>query len=140
MLGPQAEPEPEPADAGLTNSRLQPSEEELSAVPKMKLKHPQCSCREVLLRKEMLAPVPNMVTLVEDVDFKVEQLRFEDLPGLLDANELFAVVAYTYDSQSGDQRGELFYELNTSLRARSATARKATFALWGGRCTSFCRA
>ena len=47
-------------------------------------------------------------------------------------DELFALVVYTYDNQSGEHDGNLYYELNKSLRERSAQGRTALLQLWGG--------
>ena len=57
---------------------------------------------------------------------------YEPLPVALPDDELFAVVVYTYDNQSGEQPGNLYYELNKSLRERSAQGRTALLQLWGG--------
>ena len=62
----------------------------------------------------------------------MQQLAYEDLPVDLPQDELFAVVAYTYDTQSGQQRGQLYFELNAALRTRSAAARASVLSLWGG--------
>ena len=50
----------------------------------------------------------------------------------LHEDELLAVVAYTYDNQSGAQRGNLYFELNDALRKRGGADRAAALQLWGG--------
>ena len=73
-----------------------------------------------------------MDDLLDDVGFKVRQLMYEALPVALPDDELFAVVVYTYDNnQSGEQPGNLYYELNNALRQRGA-GRTAALQLWGG--------
>ena len=78
-----------------------------------------------------LLQVPDIEDMVDDIAFKAQQLQFDgDLPAALKEDELFAVVAYTYDSNSGEQKGQIYFELNNALRERDAAARKATTALW----------
>lgn len=75
--------------------------------------------------------MPDIEDMVDDIAFKAQQLQFDgDLPAALKEDELFAVVAYTYDSNSGEQKGQIYFELNNALRERDAAARKATTALW----------
>ena len=109
-----------------------PTAEEISALPKLTLARPARSCRDELLRPELRAAVPRMAVLVDDVDFKAQQLAYEDVPVGLPPDELFALVAYTYDTQSGVSEGELYYELNTALRKRKPDERKLALATWGG--------
>ena len=113
-------------------SRMAPALEEISALPKLKLKQPPRSCADELRRPELRAVVADMDDLLIDVGFKVQQLMYEPLPVALPDDELFAVVVYTYDNQSGEQPGNLYYELNKSLRERSAQGRTALLQLWGG--------
>lgn len=73
-----------------------------------------------------------MEDMLDDIEFKVQQLQFEgNLPVVLSEDELFSVVAYTYDSNDGEQHGQIYFELNDSLRKRDAAARKSAMALWG---------
>ena len=112
-----------------------PTTEEITALPRLpRLAKPPRSCRAELLRPELCAVVPHMKVLVDDVDFKVSQLAYEDVPVALPPDELFALVAYTYDTKSGEDEpaGELYYELNTALRKRKDDERKKTLAMWGG--------
>eukprot|EP00965_Chrysotila_dentata_P015136 500467-Pleurochrysis_carterae.AAC.1 len=51
---------------------------------------------------------------------QVEQLKWEDLPAVLDDDELFAIAAYTYDFNTGRRDGNLYSELNRGLRCREA--------------------
>ena len=78
-----------------------------------------------LRRPELGAVVAGMDDLLDDAGFKVQQLMYEPLPVALPDDELFAVVVYTYDNQSGEQPGNLYYELNNALRERSAQSRSA---------------
>lgn len=110
-----------------------PTAEEISTLPKLRLDKPPRSCRDELLRPELFAVVPHVADIREDVDFKVEQqLAYEDLPVKLSPDELFALVAYTYDTKKDTQEGELYYELNMALRKRKDDERKQTLATWGG--------
>ena len=112
--------------------RMAPALEEISALPKLKLQKPPRSCADELRRPELGAVVAGMDDLLDDAGFKVQQLMYEPLPVALPDDELFAVVVYTYDNQSGEQPGNLYYELNKSLRERSAQGRTALLQLWGG--------
>ena len=114
------------------HSRLTPALEEISALPKLKLQKPSRSCADELRRPELGAVVADMDDLLDDVGFKVQQLMYEPLPVALPDDELFAVVVYTYDNQSGEQTGNLYYELNNALRKRTAQGRVALLQLWGG--------
>jgi hypothetical protein len=86
-----------------TPSRMTPAVEEVSALPKLRLKTPPRSCVDELRRPDLLPHVPAMADLLEDVSFKVQQLMYETLPVELPPDELFAVVSYTYDTQTGAQ-------------------------------------
>mmetsp|Transcript_42531 Transcript_42531/g.70723 ORF Transcript_42531/g.70723 Transcript_42531/m.70723 type:complete len:995 (+) Transcript_42531:123-3107(+) len=123
--------DPQLSSAGVRMNRLQPElESSISAVPTLKLSKPEESCRECLFKTRDL--VPDIDTLLEDVAFKVEQLKWEDLPATLDDDELFAIAAYTFDFNTGDRAGNLYYELNQSLRRRDAKSRGVMLAIWGG--------
>jgi hypothetical protein len=92
-----------PAPDGMP-SRMTPAVEEVSALPKLRLKTPPRSCVDELRRPDLLPHVPAMADLLEDVSFKVQQLMYEtDVPVELPPDELFAVVSYTYDNQTGAQ-------------------------------------
>ena len=82
---------------------MTPAVEEISALPKLRLEKPPRSCVDELRRTDLLPHVPAMADLLEDVSFKVQQLMYETLPVELPPNELFAVVSYTYDHQTGAQ-------------------------------------
>jgi hypothetical protein len=87
-----------------TPLRMTPAVEEISALPKLKLTRPPRSCVDELRRPDLLPHVPAMADLLEDVSFKVQQLMYEtDVPVELPPDELFAVVSYTYDNQTGAQ-------------------------------------
>ena len=114
------------------HTRLVPTAEEISALPKLTLDPPLRSCHDELLRPELRALVPRMAVLVEDVEFKAQQLAYEDVPVQLPPNEMTALIAYTYDTQSGKNDGQLYYELNKALRKRKPDERKQTLEVWGG--------
>ena len=129
----RAPPQPQPAQfSSAQPSRMAPSLEEISALPKLKLTKPPRSCEDELRRPELGAVVAGMDVLLSDVGFKVQQLKFDPLPVALPEDELFAVAAYTYDKQTGEQSGNLYYELNNALRQRSAGGRATLLQLWGG--------
>ena len=83
--------------------RMTPAVEEISALPKLRLEKPPRSCVDELRRPDLLPHVPAIADLLEDVSFKVQQLMYETLPVELPPDELFAVVSYTYDHQTGAQ-------------------------------------
>ena len=96
----RAPPQPPPAQfSSAQPSRMAPSLEEISALPKLKLTKPPRSCEDELRRPELGAVVAGMDVLLSDVGFKVQQLKFDPLPVALPEDELFAVAAYTYDDQ-----------------------------------------
>ena len=95
----------------------------MSALPTLNLQKPPRSCDDELRRPELGAVVTGMDELLSDVGFKVDQLSWESLPVELPNDELFALVVYTYDNQAGEHDGNLYYELNKSLRERSAQGR-----------------
>ena len=76
---------------------------QVSALPKLKLQKPPRSCRDELAQPKFGSCVPDMAGVLDDVGFKVQQLLYESLPVALAEDEMFALVAYTYDSQSGQQ-------------------------------------
>ncbi len=104
-----------------------PTAEEILALPKLTLDPPPRSCHDELPRPELCAIVPRMDVLVEDVEFKAQQLAYEDVPVQLPQNELTALITYTYDSQSGKAKGQ-----NKALRKRKPDERKHTLEVWGG--------
>ena len=53
-----------------------------------------------------------------------------DTPVLLDDDELLALVAYTYDNQSGSPDGQFYEEVNRALRNRRG--RRELVQRWGG--------
>ena len=113
-------------------SRMAPTVEEISALPTLKLQPPPRSCSDELRRAEIGAVVADVPGLLRDVAFKAQQLRYEPLPVVLPEDELLALVAYTYDNQSGAQEGNLYFELNRALRQRGGQGRAAALQLWGG--------
>ena len=121
----------QPSEARAGGGRMVPSVEEISALPKLKLQRPPRSCCDELRRADFQAVLPGMEDILDDVSFKVQQLMYEPLPVPMGEDELFSLVAYTYDNQTGVQEGQLYYELNKALRKRDST-RSAALALWGG--------
>ena len=109
-----------------------PGIEQISAVPRLKLSQPPNTCIEQFQRPELYGRVTDMDSLIQDVQFKVDQLKWEDLPVALEDDELFALVAYTYDSSTGNREGNLYYELNQDLRKRGVSERAALINTWGG--------
>ena len=144
----EPEPEPEPdyfdPEAGVLERqgsgalrRLVSAEDDTSSVGKIRVPKdkPDQSCRDVLLAEELRRYLPDVEQMCEDIEDKCEQLRFDAQEQIracgLSNDELFAIVAYTYDSNTGDQSGQLYFEFNKALRDRQAAARKATTKRWG---------
>ena len=113
--------------AGQLHHRLKPVAEETSLLPPLALKDPGTSCREELERLEARGSIPS--GLVRDCLQRTGQLRL-DTPVLLDDDELLALVAYTYDNQSGSPDGQFYEEVNRALRNRRG--RKQLVQRWGG--------
>ena len=68
----RAPPQPPPAQfSSAQPSRMAPSLEEISALPKLKLTKPPRSCEDELRRPELGAVVAGMDDMLEDVGFKV---------------------------------------------------------------------
>ena len=115
------------APAGLIHHRLKPVAEETSLLPPLALKDPGTSCREELERLEARGNIPS--GLVGDCLRRTGELRL-DTPVLLDDDELLALVAYTYDNQSGRPEGQFYEEVNRALRNRRG--RRELVQRWGG--------
>lgn len=111
---------------------MMPSVEEISALPKLRLQRPPRSCYDELRRPEFRGVLTGIEDVLDDISFKVGQLTFEALPVRMGEDELFALVAYTYDNQTGVQEGQLYFELNKALRTRDSNGRSSALALWGG--------
>ena len=99
-------------------------------MPKLRLQKPSRTCADELDRFELRAVIPQMNDLLEDVGFKVDQLKYEELPVALPDDELFALVAYTYDTGEGKE-GNLYFELNNALRKRGSADRATLMDVWG---------
>ena len=113
--------------AGQLHHRLRAVAEETSLLPPLALKDPRTSCREELERLEARGSIPS--GLVGDCLRRAGMLRL-DTPVLLDDDELLALVAYTYDNQSGSPDGQFYEEVNRALRNRRG--RKQLVQRWGG--------
>ena len=113
--------------AGQLHHRLKPIAEETSLLPPLALKDPGTSCREELERLEARGSIPS--GLVGDCLRRTGELRL-DTPVLLDDDELLALVAYTYDNQSGSPDGQFYQEVNRALRNRRG--RRELVQRWGG--------
>ena len=115
------------APAGLIHHRLKPIAEETSLLPPLALKDPGTSCREELERLEARGSIPS--ELVRACLRRTGELRL-DTPVLLDDDELLALVAYTYDNQSGSPDRQFYEEVNRALRNRRG--RRELVQKWGG--------
>ena len=113
--------------AGQLHHRLKPVAEETSLLPPLALKDPGTSCREELERLEARGSIPS--ELVRACLRRTGELRL-DTPVLLDDDELLALVAYTYDNQSGSPDGQFYQEVNRALRNRGG--RRELVQRWGG--------
>jgi len=132
--GPSGSSSSEAEDPGMEGVRVARMLPELdmciSAVPALQLRRPHDSCMECLLLCR--EHIPDIEQLCRDVSFKVEQLKWEDLPAKLHDDELFALAAYTYDFNTGAKEGQLYYALNQGLRSRDFKSRGAVLSVWGG--------
>eukprot|EP00727_Mastigamoeba_balamuthi_P002630 m51a1_g12364 hypothetical protein (761) ;mRNA; f:580269-582847 len=91
---------------------------------------PKFSCRDELTKNAKvleLVDADHMITTITDY---IEDLKFADPPEmkLLDSNELFALVAYTYDLGYAKPEDNLYFKLNADLRQRM----KAKMEAWWG--------
>ena len=78
------------------------------------------------------ASVNDINTIVTDVLAKSTELKFGPaLPAGLTEDGLAALVAYTHDMQTGKREGNLYFELNASLRARGIEQRVLMMKVWG---------
>ena len=101
---------------------------------------PQQPCLVGLRQNEgVRACVRDIDGLVRTVQEKVLEVRSgfppeaRALADLLDDDELAAAIAYTHDLElPGDTKtGNLYYELNIALRAKTPEARRMTMRTWG---------
>ena len=93
---------------------------------------PILSCLDDLkTNTQIRALVPRIDAMTSDVEVKALELKYEDLPVAMDDNEIVALLAYTYDTQTGSSEGNLFQELNCSLRQRDGAARQQNLVTWG---------
>ena len=77
--------------------------------------------------------MPGVDTVAADSRLKATELQHgPPLPRGMTVDGLGAVVAYTHDNQSGKREGNLFFELNASLRARGVAQRAEMLKVWGG--------
>ena len=70
--------------------------------------------------------------MVQDVQAKVIELQSAPLPAKLSTDCTVAIVVYTHDLNIGSKQGNLYYELNCSLRSRALHARESLLKVWGG--------
>eukprot|EP00927_Polykrikos_kofoidii_P062107 TRINITY_DN56928_c0_g1_i1.p1 TRINITY_DN56928_c0_g1~~TRINITY_DN56928_c0_g1_i1.p1 ORF type:complete len:608 (-),score=64.64 TRINITY_DN56928_c0_g1_i1:61-1884(-) len=98
---------------------------------------PQRGCVDELRENSGIrARLPDVDRIAEDVEMKTCELRFEPetkaLAGLLDTDELQAIVAYTHDlcQADGKKDGNLYWEENNALRCRTAEGRGAMMLTW----------
>jgi len=92
---------------------------------------PKRNCADELNQSGIVLVVSDVKTLASDCAEKNDELKFHSLPVTLDRDETIALLAYTYDFGTGEKKGNLYFELNNSLRQRGAEARKGMMATWG---------
>jgi hypothetical protein len=95
---------------------------------------PTRSCSEELRENGSIrALVPLIDAIVEDCEMKVMELPYIEppLPVQLPQDELFAIIAYTHDTQAGDKGSNLYFQLNRQLRKRGGQERQAMVRVWG---------
>ena len=93
---------------------------------------PILSCLDDLkTNTQIRARIPKINFMITDVEVKALELKYEDLPVAIDDNEIVSLLAYTYDTQTGVPEGNLYQELNCSLRQREAAARQQNLTIWG---------
>ena len=90
--------------------------------------------RQNAAARESLADLEGLVSSVQE---KVREIRSgvdhdaHSLAARLDDDELAAIVAYTHDLQLPEQAGNLYFELNNSLRAATPEALRTSMGTWG---------
>jgi hypothetical protein len=76
---------------------------------------------------------PRIDTIVDDTTAKANELAFEPtVPKDLSEDEMVALAAYSHDLNLARREGNLYFELNGSLRERSQHGREALVRTWGG--------
>ena len=117
------------------SGRLQPVAESISALPSTRwgtIVAP-CGCAEFLSGSVAVRAVcPEIDTIARDSAAKAAELRWEDsLPVALSVDQMVALAAYSHDLGTGQQVGNLYYELNYALRKRGKEDRAALLHCWG---------
>ena len=136
----QAEEAPE--EETLPPSRMVEAEAAPMIQPDVKWEaiQPRHNCLAGLRQNEgVRACVVDIDGLVRSVQAKAQEVRSgfppeaQPLATLMDDDELTAAIAYTHDWElpGGEKAGNLYYELNVALRARTPEARRATMRTWG---------
>ena len=93
---------------------------------------PKRSCiSEMQTNAAIRKMVPKIDDIVDDVQAKLLELKWCDVPVKLSECCTAAIVAYTHDLGVG-QDGNLYFELNRMLRERGAAERGALMSTWGG--------
>jgi len=120
--------------------RMQSQGEQVSVLPSVKWEDYKTDLGVVeALRQNqhVRAKVPDLDRVLEDVEDKVDDLKFDDeaadLVKLLDEDELSSIVSYTHDLQQADgkREGNLYFEENQDLRKRDLESRALMLQTWG---------
>merc|ERR1719329_93144 len=120
--------------------RLKPQHEEVSILPSTRwedFKTDLGLMEHLRQSPEVRMKVPEIDRVLEDVEDKVADLRFDpnarELIQQMDDDELSSLVIYTHDLQQADGRrdGNFYYEENKDLRKRAAQSRTMTLKTWG---------
>ena len=88
---------------------------------------------ELLHNPNIRSLVPEVTSIADDVRDKVQELKFDpaatEIVAKLDDNGIASIVAYTHDLGLGERDGNLYFELNNSLRDRKN--REKMMKTWG---------
>eukprot|EP00727_Mastigamoeba_balamuthi_P014704 m51a1_g986 putative laminin g sub domain 2 (876) ;mRNA; f:465018-468422 len=109
---------------GTTNRRLcAPVEEQLGLRDYLRFPKgysPANSCEDELRANALALELVDIDVMLRAIKDFIEDLKFADPPEMkiLDANELFAIVTYTYDLGYARPEENLYYKLNLDLRQR----------------------
>lgn len=121
--------------AGAVPNRMLPehdSEVVVKILPTTKWEdiHPERSCVDELRNIPLIRErVPDIDTIADDVQLKVQELRFDDeaeeMMLLLDDDEAAGIVAYSHDLNlpGGKKAGNLYFEENRDMRKRDLADR-----------------
>lgn len=110
--------------------RMQPENELPSILPTTKWQDivPARSMLEELRQNKLiLAKIPDIDIIANDVELKAVELRFDnqskELAKLMDDDELHGVLVYTHDLGKDKKDGNFYYEENKDLRRRDLASR-----------------